>query len=618
MNLFSKCKKLSETVVRKFVEILDCSGWQIKSDEGWTDIKTINKTIEYQRYILYFQSGNKLECADNHIIITKDYTEIFAKDSLGAEILTEYGTDIVTEVIPTEIWENMYDFELADNSNHLYYSNGILSHNTTLMTIYALWLANFHPDQLIIILAHKEKMAKEIFSRIKLAYSELPNWVKEPVDNEWNDLSAKFANGSRILTSPTSANAIRGQSASCIILDEFAFVEDSIAQDFWTAVTPTLIMAPDAKMFVSSTPNGTDNIFYDLYNRSEQGKNNFKTEKVIWSDIPGRGAAWKKNVIESELNGDIDRFEQEYECRFLGSSNSAFPIRVFEQLKLDIKEPIQTLYEGNLNIWELPQTNRVYTMGVDVAEGLGKDASVIQIFDITDLTKIEQVAMYYSNLIDPTDFTTIVADIAKMYGNPVLSVERNNTGVDVCNRLYYDHNYPHFVNYGTAKSSSKNFRPGIISTNNVKAPAVVNMKTWLCNNWSVKIYDRRFSEELSHFIKKTNNVWQAERGHHDDIIMATVWALNVLHRNLVEDCFIVEDYNVQRMPLKVYNKFQYEIDKNFKSENIHKDIEHYPHMPAIIYGRTRFSLPKGGPFDEDLLEATKEDLELMGWKEFQM
>lgn len=300
------------------------------------------------------------------------------------------------------------------------------------MTIYALWLANFHPDQLVIILAHKEKMAKEIFSRIKLAYSELPNWVKEPVDNEWNDLSAKFANGSRIITSPTSANAIRGQSASCIILDEFAFVEDSIARDFWTAVTPTLIMAPDAKMFVSSTPNGTDNIFYDLVARSEQGKNNFKIEKVIWSDIPGRGAAWKKNVIETELNGDVDRFEQEYECRFLGSSNSAFPIRVFEQLKLDIKEPIQTLYEGNLNIWELPQSNRVYTMGVDVAEGLGKDASVIQIFDITDLTKIEQVAMYHSNLIDPTDFTVVVSDIAKMYGEPVLSVERNNTR---CGRL---------------------------------------------------------------------------------------------------------------------------------------------------------------------------------------
>lgn len=567
----------------------------------------------------YYLNNRSLPTADSEYEWTPEMVAALARSREDIHYFAETFFTIINgnrqrECIKLREYQNRTLKSMQDN-NRLLMLWGRQSGKTTLMTIYALWLANFHPDQLIIILAHKEKMAKEIFSRIKLAYSELPNWVKVSVDNEWNDLSAKFANGSRILTSPTSANAIRGQSASCIILDEFAFVEDSIARDFWTAVTPTLIMAPDAKMFVSSTPNGTDNVFYELYSRSEQGKNNFKTEKVIWSDIPGRDGKWKKNVIETELNGDVDRFEQEYECRFLGSSNSAFPIRVFEQLKQDIKEPIQTLYEGNLNIWELPQTNRVYTMGVDVAEGLGKDASVIQVFDITDLTKIEQVAMYHSNLIDPTDFVTVIADVAKMYGNPVLSVERNNIGVDVCNRLYYDHNYPHFVNFGTAKSSSKNFRPGIISTNNVKAPAVVNMKTWLCNNWSLKIHDRRFSEELAHFIKKTNNVWQAERGHHDDIIMATVWALNVLHRNLVEDCFIVEDYNVQRMPLKVYNKFQYEIDKNFKSENMHKDIEGYNRIPAVLFSKTRFSLHMGGPFDEDLLDATREDLELMGWQE---
>lgn len=305
--------------------------------------------------------------------------------------------------------------KLMAENNRVLFLWGRQQGKTTLMTIYALWLANFHPDQLIIILAHKEKMAKEIFSRIKLAYSELPNWVKEPVDNEWNDLSAKFANGSRILTSPTSANAIRGQSASCVILDEFAFVEDSIARDFWTAITPTLITAPDAKLFVSSTPNGTDNIFYELVERSEQGKNNFKVAKCIWSDVPGRDAKWKRNVIDTELNGDIDRFEQEYECRFLGSSNSAFPIHIFEQLKADIQEPERIAFEGNLNIWREPETNRVYSMGVDVAEGLGKDASVINVFDLTDLTNIEQVAMYHSNMIDPIDFVQVVLDVAKMY-----------------------------------------------------------------------------------------------------------------------------------------------------------------------------------------------------------
>jgi hypothetical protein len=167
------------------------------------------------------------------------------------------------------------------NHNRVIFNTSRQIGKSTLMTIYALWLANFNPDQLIIILAHKQTMAKEIFGRIKLAYTELPNWIKEPVDGEWNDMSAKFTNGSRIVASPTSENAIRGQSASCLILDEFAFVEESIAKPFWAAVTPTLIAAPNAKLFVSSTPNGTDNVFYDLVQRAEEGRNNFQVERLF-------------------------------------------------------------------------------------------------------------------------------------------------------------------------------------------------------------------------------------------------------------------------------------------------------------------------------------------------
>lgn len=96
--------------------------------------------------------------------------------------------------------------------------------------------------------------------------------------------------------------------------------------------------------------------------------------------------------------------------------------------------------------------------------------------------------------------------------------------------------------------------------------------------------------------------------------MATVWALNVLHRSLVEECFIVEEWTAQKLPVKVYNKFTYEIDKNFKSENMHEDIEKYPRIPAMLFSKTRYNLHMGGPFDDDLLDATQEELELMGWQ----
>lgn len=198
------------------------------------------------------------------------------------------------------------------------------SGKSTLMTVYALWLANFFPDQAIIICAHKGDTARMLFKRIKEAYKELPNWLKEPVV-EWNKSSMTLENGSSIVTSNTTAEGPRGNSLSCLILDEFAFVAPEIAQQFWTAVAPTLANNPDARMFVSSTPNGIGNLFHKLYDDAENGKNNFAIQKVLWDDVPGRDEAWRQRTIRDDCFGDEEIFAQEYECKFLGASNSPFP-----------------------------------------------------------------------------------------------------------------------------------------------------------------------------------------------------------------------------------------------------------------------------------------------------
>ena len=117
MGLF---KKLSDTIVRKFKEIINVSNWQIESDTGWTDIKSVNKTVEYEIYILEFESGRILKCADNHIIIDENYNEVFAKDSLGMNIMVKGGLDKVVKITATGEYEEMYDFELAEESNHTF------------------------------------------------------------------------------------------------------------------------------------------------------------------------------------------------------------------------------------------------------------------------------------------------------------------------------------------------------------------------------------------------------------------------------------------------------------------------------------------------------------------
>lgn len=429
---------------------------------------------------------------------------------------------------------------------------------TTLMTIYALWVAMFNPDQTIIMLANNDKRAKGNIARIKLAYEEMEGWIKATVKT-YDDHRIKFDNGSVIDAMATSPASARGDSATCILLDELAFVPENLANAFWDGFAPSLSENPDAKLFISSTPNGVGNLFHTLCMDSINGENDFVLEKLCWYDVEGRDEKWKQDAIRNLCHGDMDSFRQEFECEFLGSAVSPFPSSVFERLVRDIKAPIRELDGGALRIWKDPENNRVYSIGVDVAEGVGLDASVITVFDMTDMKHIEQVACYYSNTVDTITFADRVHMVAEMYGKPVLSVERNGPGTDVCSRLYFDKNYPNFVTIGMSENS-KEFRPGIQNNQNTKGPAVTNLKYWIQDSpYKIKIRDFRFEEELRFFERTNNGVWRAQKGHHDDVIMATVWALFVLHRSQIEQLFIVDQKDSYGVPKRIFNKFTYDI-----------------------------------------------------------
>ena len=119
----------SETINHKFVQSWNFSDWEIETDTGWSDIIALHKTIKYNKYIISTESGLVLECADNHIVFDENMNEIFVKEN-PKYIQTINGVELVTDIIITNEYENMYDFELSENSNHRYYTNNILSHNT--------------------------------------------------------------------------------------------------------------------------------------------------------------------------------------------------------------------------------------------------------------------------------------------------------------------------------------------------------------------------------------------------------------------------------------------------------------------------------------------------------
>jgi hypothetical protein len=105
----------------------------------------------------------------------------------------------------------------VDSPNSLYLCGKtyIPTHNTTLVTIFALHYCLFNNDKSVLVVANTEKTAIGILSRIRTAYELLPNYLKAGVkDYAKTDIS--FVNGSRIYVSTTATTAGRSGSINCL------------------------------------------------------------------------------------------------------------------------------------------------------------------------------------------------------------------------------------------------------------------------------------------------------------------------------------------------------------------------------------------------------------------
>jgi len=420
---------------------------------------------------------------------------------------------------------------------------------TTMMTIYALWIACFEDDQRILIVANKEQTAISIFSRVRLAYENLPNYLKPGVV-EYGKTSMKLANGSSIGISTTSSDAGRGESVNVLILDELAFIPNNLVEQFWSSVYPIISASTKSKIFVASTPNGSGNLFHTLYTEAEKGTNNWKSEKILWHEVPGRDEQWKHDTIKSI--GSEEAFAQEFDCMFLDTGDSFIDEIFFEKLLAKVTEPTYVFDDGCYKVWEEPDKDHLYTIGVDVAEGVGQNFSVIQVLDITELQDIKQVAEYASNEINPFEFTTKVRDICYHWGAPPVLIERNNCGSQVVDNLYHQYNYRSIVNWSPKVGQVKYDRLGVYAHTNTKYKGVTNMRYWINDIKCVDIRSKPAVIELKNFVRYPNGSWAAQPGFdYDDRVMAMVWALLILENSVIQKYYNVLEIDNNQRPAKI-------------------------------------------------------------------
>ena len=269
---------------------------------GNSHLKRVGAQIEYTAEMIQ----EYMKCAEDPIYFARKYIKIVHVD----HGLVPFDMYPYQEEITNKIFANRRVAVLTARQ----------SGKTTTAVAVILHYILFNAHKTAAILANKGDSAREVLSRIKLAYEALPKWMQQGI-LEWNKGSIELENGCKIYAGATTSSSIRGKSISFLYLDEVAFIEGY--DEFFQSTYPTISSGNETKLMMTSTPNGL-NHFWKTCKGAENKEldpenwNGFEFVKVMWYDVPGRDEKWKQETLQA-LDFDEQKFLQEY-CCVVGST----------------------------------------------------------------------------------------------------------------------------------------------------------------------------------------------------------------------------------------------------------------------------------------------------------
>jgi hypothetical protein len=299
----------------------------------------------------------------------------------------------------------------------------------------------------------------------------------------------------------------------------------------------------------------------DLFNFKFKKAQDLKMGDVLFGHDENKVVKYVEKIGKKELY-DLINVEDvrcyytsgilSHNCEFINSGTSSIDETLYKKLIGQTQEPIEILMDGKYKLWDSPSPDKIYVAGIDTGEGVGGDYSCIKILDITDLTDIVEVAEFYDNMIPVSDFANKCYEILSHWGRPIASIERNNQGGQVADRLGIDLAYEKLLCWGGKLAGRKNQQLlGMISSRNTKYYACANARYYYNDREAVRFNNDASIDELFKDFVKVNDTWQAISGKHDDRTMALIWALMILDKDLCEQYFAIEEFDSCGKPAKI-------------------------------------------------------------------
>lgn len=576
----------------KTIEEINLKDIEILTDTGYKELSHLMISKPFEQYIIKLENGYKLNCADEHIVFDENMNEIYVKDlSIGDYIQTDNGLQRIVslEISSTKI--SMCDTTVNDE-NHRFYSNGILSHNSTTTAIYCLWVILFNSDKAGLILSKSGPAGLDLIKKIKDMYLYLPYHLKIGT-MKWNQSEISFDNNSSISTESFSPTAGLGKTINFLILDEFAWCPANDVELFYNNIIPTVTTITDSNVCIMSTQNGF-NLFYKIWKGAIEKQNIYAPFKVDWWQVPQfntetkqwekRTEEWKQEMIG--VLGSEEAFYYQYGTQFSASDKCLVSreriaalrdnAALFENRTEEIQEKYNLFLNHYKNLFfkvdfdlELIK-NSFFLLTIDLAEGFGGDYTVFNIFQIVDKDKFEHIGYWRSNEVDLEHATLefwLLASQLFNGENCIWSLEWNTygalfyrmlldlneddydpdslyrfnicqEGLEVSNFCLYKKTSMDEQIIGKQQKGMPNYIPGIKFTSGNKGTACSLLKM-LFEKKQVSTTDIITLGELENFEDKNGNgTYKASYGH-DDIIMTFVQIPMVMqtlkYKNLLEE-----------------------------------------------------------------------------------
>ena len=522
----------------------DRTRWLVKVKGGWGPISQLHVTQPYEPWRVVLEDGKTMQCADNHQIMNLQQEKMLVKHMLSGDIVaTENSYSKVDSVMKLSGKRSMYDLSV-ETAEHCYFTDGILSHNTVMTSVFITHYLIFNKDRNVMVLANVGRTMEELIDKIKVIMSNVPFFMKPGVIVN-NIKSMKFDNGCRLFGMPTTKNAGIGFAVHLLYMDEFAHIHPNFIDFFWKSAYPTISSSKVSKVIITSTPNGT-NKFYDIYTAALHGENDFHPIRIDWWQVPGRDEEWKQKEIRNL--GSEEDFNQEYGNQFLSSSRLLLDSVTMQMMKNTsvkyVHQVIEALEDDGVEYSALTwhpkfKVNDIdggkFVISIDLSEGVGRDYHVVNIFklivtpkvqiekmddfdDESDFFSLLQIGMFRLNRADVDVVANVTSTlIYEIFGedNVAVVLEMNYDGKRFIDKLEKDDRfYDDMLVHTLHTENSKNVKPGIKIRNGNKKYFCSSTKRYV-RTLRIILNEINTYNELSNFGVNDKGTYSSQIGNDD-------------------------------------------------------------------------------------------------------